>query len=72
NLTVQFYSNAALLQSSIISMGDIYRYDFRNVTNIYNDSSDFNNGYYYVNQRIMQCPYADSVTRIEITPEWSY
>jgi len=72
NLTVQFYSNAALLQSSIISMGDIYRYDFRNVTNIYNDSSDFNNGYYYVNQRIMQCPYADSVTRIKITPEWSY
>ena len=51
SLTVQFYNNATLLQTSNISMGDI-------------------NDYYYVSNNL-QCTSADSVTRIEITPNWS-
>ena len=71
NLTIQFYKNATLIQTSIIPMGDIYREDIRNSTNVNYTSSPYNNGFYYIGQQAIQCPNADSVTRIEITPEWS-
>lgn len=52
-LTIKFYDNTTLLQTSRLDMGIIPYWSYHSIN------------------RIINCNVADSVTRIEITPEWS-